>query len=79
MSKKFPKLPKCFSNIGIFQECKILGKKNLSFIVCPKPSGIIKISSILEKLSQRKSPKVTNVSGSMRKTLCFPKLPKPFA
>lgn len=34
--KKFPKMPKCFSNIGIFPECKILEKTNPTFYSLPK-------------------------------------------
>lgn len=62
--KRFPKLPKHFSNIGIFPECNILGKKNPNLYSLPQTLSYHKnsktpknISSILEKLSQRNYPK----------------------
>jgi hypothetical protein len=84
--RKFPKLPKYFSNIGIFPECKILEKQIQPFIVCPKPLRYHKNSKTPKKNFKHPGetfsgiiPNMTNVLGSMRKTLCFSKLPKPFA
>jgi hypothetical protein len=57
--------------LEFFQSAKFWEKKNLSFIVCPKPSGIIKIPKLPKKFqaSWRNFPK----------GITFPKLPKPFA
>jgi hypothetical protein len=45
--------------LEFFQSAKFWEKKNLSFIVCPKPSGIIKIPKLPKKFqaSWRNFPK----------------------